>query len=121
MFVWHPVVKTSDWCLPICRGGNPTIQTTSRPHGSGKSKKARCCFQRRARKASKIVGLAGFEPTTSCTPSKRASQAALQPDVFSKAHLNIIFMMPAGFGDSWVIAAGGEFCKSGGGLPDCQA
>ena len=27
-----------------------------------------------------IVGLAGFEPTTSCTPSKRASQAALQPD-----------------------------------------
>lgn len=25
------------------------------------------------------VGLAGFEPTTSCTPSKRASQAALQP------------------------------------------
>ena len=26
------------------------------------------------------VGLAGFEPTTSCTPSKRASQAALQPE-----------------------------------------
>src|SRR6185295_14135111 len=25
------------------------------------------------------IGLAGFEPTTSCTPSKRASQAALQP------------------------------------------
>ena len=26
------------------------------------------------------VGLAGFEPTTSCTPSKHASQAAPQPD-----------------------------------------
>jgi hypothetical protein len=24
-------------------------------------------------------GPAGFEPTTSCTPSKRASQAALRP------------------------------------------
>ncbi len=28
----------------------------------------------------KEIGLAGFEPTTSCTPSKRASQAALQPE-----------------------------------------
>src|SRR6266542_634792 len=27
----------------------------------------------------KAVGLAGFEPATSCTQSKRASQAALQP------------------------------------------
>ena len=27
-----------------------------------------------------LVGLAGFEPTTSCTPSKRASQAAPQPE-----------------------------------------
>ena len=27
-----------------------------------------------------MVGLPGFEPGTSCTPSKRASQAALQPD-----------------------------------------
>jgi hypothetical protein len=26
------------------------------------------------------VGLAGFEPTTSCTPSRRASQAAPQPE-----------------------------------------
>ena len=26
------------------------------------------------------VGPAGFEPTTSCTPSKRASQAALRPE-----------------------------------------
>ena len=26
-----------------------------------------------------IVGLAGFEPTTSCPPDKRANQAALQP------------------------------------------
>jgi hypothetical protein len=26
-----------------------------------------------------VVGMAGFEPTTSCTPSKRASQAALHP------------------------------------------
>jgi hypothetical protein len=27
-----------------------------------------------------LVGLPGFEPGTSCTPSKRASQAALQPE-----------------------------------------
>lgn len=27
-----------------------------------------------------MVGLARFELATSCTPSKRASQAALQPD-----------------------------------------
>ena len=27
----------------------------------------------------RLVGTAGFEPTTSCTPSKRASQAALRP------------------------------------------
>ena len=32
-----------------------------------------------ARQGLQGVGLAGFEPTTSCTPSKRASQAALQP------------------------------------------
>ena len=29
---------------------------------------------------SPVVGLTGFEPATSCTPSKCASQAALQPD-----------------------------------------
>ena len=29
---------------------------------------------------SKLVGLPGFEPGTSCTPSRRASQAAPQPD-----------------------------------------
>ena len=29
-----------------------------------------------------LVGPAGFEPTTSCTPSKRASQAALRPDLW---------------------------------------
>ncbi len=28
----------------------------------------------------KMVGLTGFEPATSSTPRKRASQAALQPD-----------------------------------------
>jgi hypothetical protein len=27
-----------------------------------------------------MVGLAGFEPTTSCPPDKRANQAAPQPD-----------------------------------------
>jgi hypothetical protein len=27
-----------------------------------------------------LVGLPGFEPGTSCTPSKRASQAAPQPE-----------------------------------------
>ena len=27
-----------------------------------------------------MVGAAGLEPTTSCTPSKRASQAAPRPD-----------------------------------------
>jgi hypothetical protein len=27
-----------------------------------------------------MVGLAGFEPTTSCPPDKRANQAALQPE-----------------------------------------
>ena len=32
-----------------------------------------------------IVGPAGFEPTTSCTPSKRASQAALRPDQSTQA------------------------------------
>lgn len=35
-----------------------------------------------------MVGLPGFEPGTSCTPSKRASQAALQPD-FSSLHPHI--------------------------------
>jgi hypothetical protein len=30
-----------------------------------------------------LVGLPGFEPGTSCTPSKRASQAAPQPEYFS--------------------------------------
>jgi hypothetical protein len=29
-----------------------------------------------------LVGLPGFEPGTSCTPSKRASQAAPQPEFF---------------------------------------
>lgn len=28
----------------------------------------------------KLVGMPGFEPGTSCTPSRRASQAALHPD-----------------------------------------
>ena len=28
----------------------------------------------------KLVGMAGFEPTTPCTPSKCASQAALRSD-----------------------------------------
>ncbi len=28
----------------------------------------------------KVVGMPGFEPGTSCTPSRRASQAALHPD-----------------------------------------
>ncbi len=32
---------------------------------------------------SQMVGPAGFEPATSCTPSKRASQAALRPDAWS--------------------------------------
>src|SRR5580658_4793105 len=38
-----------------------------------------------------MVGLPGFEPGTSCTPSKRASQAAPQPDRKSFYH--------KGFGD----------------------
>jgi hypothetical protein len=38
-----------------------------------------------------LVGLPGFEPGTSCTPSKRASQAAPQPDRKSFYH--------KGFGD----------------------
>src|SRR5438105_6775082 len=33
----------------------------------------------RRRQTVSIVGLAGFEPATSCTQSTRASQAALQP------------------------------------------
>ena len=33
-----------------------------------------------------LVGLPGFEPGTSCTPSKRASQAAPQPDRKSFYH-----------------------------------
>jgi hypothetical protein len=32
-----------------------------------------------------LVGPPGFEPGTSCTPSKRASQAAPRPEVFSLA------------------------------------
>jgi hypothetical protein len=32
-----------------------------------------------------LVGLPGFEPGTSCTPSKRASQAAPQPETISIA------------------------------------
>jgi hypothetical protein len=33
-----------------------------------------------ATKRGYLVGLPGFEPGTSCTPSRRASQAAPQPD-----------------------------------------
>ena len=33
--------------------------------------------------------MAGFEPTTSCTPSKRASQAALHPVSFQDADQNL--------------------------------
>src|ERR1700681_2561268 len=32
-----------------------------------------------------LVGPPGFEPGTSCTPSKRASQAAPRPEVYSLA------------------------------------
>src|SRR5579885_2881812 len=35
---------------------------------------------------SSLVGPPGFEPGTSCTPSKRASQAAPRPDSISLAH-----------------------------------
>ena len=41
-----------------------------------------------------MVGLAGFEPTTSCPPDKRANQAALQPEwlltlsALRQSHLN---------------------------------
>ena len=34
-----------------------------------------------------LVGLPGFEPGTSCTPSKRASQAAPQPESFKITRL----------------------------------
>ncbi len=37
-----------------------------------------------------MVGPAGFEPATSCTPSKRASQAALRPDHPDLAKAGII-------------------------------
>jgi hypothetical protein len=37
-----------------------------------------------------LVGLPGFEPGTSCTPSKRASQAAPQPETPSVAHALIL-------------------------------
>ncbi len=35
-----------------------------------------------------LVGLPGFEPGTSCTPSKRASQAAPQPDMNDLQQIN---------------------------------
>src|SRR5207249_4565851 len=41
------------------------------------------------------VGTAGFEPTTSCTPSKRASQAALRPVVLDTS----VVTHPAGSGN----------------------
>src|SRR5205823_13560975 len=36
-----------------------------------------------------LVGPPGFEPGTSCTPSKRASQAAPRPEMFSLPHSHI--------------------------------
>lgn len=33
----------------------------------------------------KLVGMPGFEPGTSCTPSRRASQAALHPETDDQA------------------------------------
>ena len=41
-----------------------------------------------------MVGLPGFEPGTSCTPSKRASQAALQPDFLCRTFL--FYQRPSG-------------------------
>ena len=43
-----------------------------------------------------VVGVAGFEPTTSWTPFKRASQAALHPDEFCNysIFLSIINLNP---------------------------
>lgn len=43
-----------------------------------------------------VVGVAGFEPTTSWTPFKRASQAALHPDEFHNysIFLSIINLNP---------------------------
>ena len=45
-----------------------------------------------------LVGLPGFEPGTSCTPSKRASQAAPQPETPSVAHVLILARLQAHVG-----------------------
>ncbi len=44
-----------------------------------------------------LVGPPGFEPGTSCTPSKRASQAAPRPEK-SFLYQNVIRCLPAGVG-----------------------
>ena len=36
-----------------------------------------------------LVGPPGFEPGTSCTPSKRASQAAPRPEAYSLTHVQL--------------------------------
>src|SRR5208283_1226203 len=43
-----------------------------------------------------LVGLPGFEPGTSCTPSKRASQAAPQPETPSVAHVLVLAVLAVG-------------------------
>src|SRR6516162_6525029 len=47
------------------------------------------------------IGTAGFEPTTSCTPSKRASQAAPRPASFvtriGKIAERVVIAVKAGF------------------------
>ncbi len=41
---------------------------------------SRACFQRLTTHSKNRVGMAGFEPATSCSQSRRANQAALHPD-----------------------------------------
>ena len=44
-----------------------------------------------ADEGSELVGVIGFEPTTSCSQSRHSSQAELHPDEFSAAYLwNIV-------------------------------
>jgi hypothetical protein len=55
----------------------PTCHLRTRLVGGPLAQNLRLLFQR-------IVGVIGFEPTTSCSQSKRSSQAELHPEIISE-------------------------------------
>jgi hypothetical protein len=82
-------------CPNLASGDNPLVAENDKtPCGSRE-----LGIERRSLSQHDKIGTAGFEPTTSCTPSKRASQAAPRPAVVGL------------FGRPVVMAGRGGKCK----------